>query len=92
MTFGQEEVLVDAFPGGASRPTLSRDGRTLAFVRRVRDKEALVLKYVYVWALNPVSLMPQGFANGHAPPYLARADIRSFHYLRPNGDLSLFCV
>jgi hypothetical protein len=46
LTLGQEEVLVDAFPGGASRPTLSRDGRTLAFVRRVRDKEALVLKYV----------------------------------------------
>jgi hypothetical protein len=37
---------VDASPGGASRPELSRDQRTLAFVRRVRDKEALVLKYV----------------------------------------------
>ncbi|KAJ3543125.1 hypothetical protein NMY22_g3250 [Coprinellus aureogranulatus] len=36
--------LVDSFPGGASRPELSRDGRTLAFVRRVRDKQALVLK------------------------------------------------
>ena len=46
LTFGEEEVLVDASPGGASKPTLSRDGRTLAFVRRVRDKEALVLKYV----------------------------------------------
>ncbi|KAJ8593990.1 hypothetical protein M405DRAFT_879032 [Rhizopogon salebrosus TDB-379] len=44
LTTGAEETLVDAFPGGASRPTLSRDGRTLAFVRRVRDKEALVLK------------------------------------------------
>lgn len=41
-------MLVDAFPGGATRPELSRDGRTLAFVRRVRDKEALVLKYVVV--------------------------------------------
>ena len=39
-------TLVDASPGGASRPELSRDGRTLAFVRRVRDKEALILKYV----------------------------------------------
>jgi hypothetical protein len=37
--------LVDSTPGGASRPELSRDLRTLAFVRRVRDKEALVLKY-----------------------------------------------
>uniref|UniRef100_A0A8H7Y2X4 Amidohydrolase-related domain-containing protein n=1 Tax=Psilocybe cubensis TaxID=181762 RepID=A0A8H7Y2X4_PSICU len=37
-------TLVDSTPGGASRPELSRDGRTLAFVRRVRDKEALVLK------------------------------------------------
>ncbi|KAH7914053.1 hypothetical protein BJ138DRAFT_1177560 [Hygrophoropsis aurantiaca] len=44
LTTGKTETLVDAFPGGASRPELSRDGRTLAFVRRVRDKEALVLK------------------------------------------------
>jgi hypothetical protein len=44
LTTGQTEKLVDSFPGGASRPELSRDGRTLAFVRRVRDKEALVLK------------------------------------------------
>ncbi|RXW22236.1 hypothetical protein EST38_g3614 [Candolleomyces aberdarensis] len=36
--------IVDSSPGGASRPELSRDGRTLAFVRRVRDKQALVLK------------------------------------------------
>lgn len=41
---GQTTTLVNSFPGGASRPELSRDGRTLAFVRRVRDKEALVLK------------------------------------------------
>ena len=47
LTTGATETLVDAFPGGASRPELSRDGRTLAFVRRVRDKEALVLKYVF---------------------------------------------
>jgi len=40
------QVLVSATPGGASRPELSRDGRTLAFVRRIRDKEAVVLKYV----------------------------------------------
>lgn len=45
MTTGETETLVDAFPGGASRPELSRDSRTLAFVSRVRDKEALVLKY-----------------------------------------------
>ncbi|KAG6810508.1 hypothetical protein H0H92_011559 [Tricholoma furcatifolium] len=44
LTTGNVETLVDAFPGGASRPELSRDGRTLAFVRRVRDKEALVFK------------------------------------------------
>ncbi|KAG6900438.1 hypothetical protein C0993_010485 [Termitomyces sp. T159_Od127] len=46
LTTGQTKTLVDASPGGASRPELSRDGRTLAFVRRVRDKEALVLKSV----------------------------------------------
>ncbi|EGN96264.1 hypothetical protein SERLA73DRAFT_94359 [Serpula lacrymans var. lacrymans S7.3] len=44
LTSGKTETIVDAYPGGASRPELSRDGRTLAFVRRVRDKEALVLK------------------------------------------------
>jgi len=43
LTSGTTKTLVDASPGGASRPELSRDRRTLAFVRRVRDKEALVL-------------------------------------------------
>lgn len=33
-----------ASPGGANTPRLSHDGRTLAFVRRVRDKSVLVLK------------------------------------------------
>lgn len=47
LTTGKEETLVDAFPGGASRPELSRDGRTLAFVRRQRDHEILVLKQVH---------------------------------------------
>ncbi|KAJ3550145.1 hypothetical protein NM688_g5104 [Phlebia brevispora] len=44
LTTHKTTTLVSSFPGGASRPELSRDGRTLAFVRRVRDKEALVLK------------------------------------------------
>ncbi|TFK87930.1 hypothetical protein K466DRAFT_599091 [Polyporus arcularius HHB13444] len=44
LTTQRTTLLVDAFPGGATRPELSRDARTLAFVRRVRDKEALVLK------------------------------------------------
>lgn len=44
LTTGETENLVSASPGSASRPELSHDGRTLAFVRRVRDKEALVLK------------------------------------------------
>jgi hypothetical protein len=43
-TNGKDEILVNASPGGASRPELSRDGRTLAFVRRARDHEILVLK------------------------------------------------
>ena len=43
LTTGETLTLVDPFPGGASRPELSRDGRTLAFVRRVRDKEGLAL-------------------------------------------------
>jgi hypothetical protein len=44
LTTNVTEELVSAFPGGASRPELSRDGRTLAFVRRVNDNEVLVLK------------------------------------------------
>ncbi|KAF9239695.1 hypothetical protein BU15DRAFT_87992 [Melanogaster broomeanus] len=54
LTSGEEEVLVDAFPGGASRPVLSRDGRTLAFVRRVRDKEALVLRDLQTGTIHHV--------------------------------------
>ncbi|KAL4972486.1 hypothetical protein BDW66DRAFT_154699 [Aspergillus desertorum] len=44
-----------AMPGGANMPRLSRDGRTLAFVRRVDEKEVLPLKDMssgtvhYVW-------------------------------------------
>lgn len=44
-----------ASPGGANTPRLSRDGRTLAFVRRVDDKSVLVLKDMqsgtvhYIW-------------------------------------------
>jgi len=47
LTTGSTQTLVDSAPGGASRPELSRDGRSLAFVRRVRDKEALVIKWVF---------------------------------------------
>ncbi|KAF7790973.1 hypothetical protein EIP86_001932 [Pleurotus ostreatoroseus] len=44
LTSHKTTTLVSSSPGGASRPELSHDRRTLAFVRRVRDKEALVLK------------------------------------------------
>lgn len=44
LTSKRTATLVDANPGGASRPELSRDGRTLAFVRRFRASEVLVLK------------------------------------------------
>jgi hypothetical protein len=46
LTTGQTERIVNSNPGGASRPEISRDGKTLAYVTRVRDKEALVLKQV----------------------------------------------
>jgi hypothetical protein len=49
---GETETLVSASPGGASRPELSHDGRTLAFVRRVRDKEVLALRWVQSFALK----------------------------------------
>lgn len=51
LTSGTTQTLVDAYPGGASRPELSHDRQTLAFVRRVRDKEALVLKFVPIYLL-----------------------------------------
>ncbi|KAJ6581530.1 hypothetical protein B0H19DRAFT_1207473 [Mycena capillaripes] len=44
ITTQKVETLVSASPGGASRPELSPDGRTLAFVRRDRDHELLVFK------------------------------------------------
>ncbi|KAK0442843.1 hypothetical protein EV421DRAFT_2081966 [Armillaria borealis] len=44
LTSARTVTLVDASPGGASRPELSRDGRTLAFVRRLGDHQMLVLK------------------------------------------------
>ncbi|CAK5283098.1 unnamed protein product [Mycena citricolor] len=44
ITTGKTETLVSSSPGGASRPQLSRDQRTLAFVRRERDHELLVFK------------------------------------------------
>lgn len=54
LTTGADKTLVGATPGGASRPELSRDGRTLAFVRRVRDKEALVIKDLHTGTLRHI--------------------------------------
>jgi hypothetical protein len=46
LTSERDTLLVDKTPGGASRPEISRDKTTIAFVRRVRDKEALVVMWV----------------------------------------------
>ncbi|KAJ7284597.1 hypothetical protein C8J57DRAFT_1289035, partial [Mycena rebaudengoi] len=54
LTTNAVETLVNASPGGASRPELSRDGRTLAFVRRDRDHELLVLKDLQSGTLHHV--------------------------------------
>ncbi|KIK54543.1 hypothetical protein GYMLUDRAFT_206518 [Collybiopsis luxurians FD-317 M1] len=51
LTTGKEETLVGAFPGSASRPELSRDGRSLAFVRHVGEHEVLVIKDLYSGSL-----------------------------------------
>ncbi|MFM2286304.1 MAG: hypothetical protein RLZZ543_1801, partial [Bacteroidota bacterium] len=40
---GKNTVVVQG-PGGAIRPTLSRDGKRLAFVRRVREKTVLFVR------------------------------------------------
>ncbi|KAF9531664.1 hypothetical protein CPB83DRAFT_848536 [Crepidotus variabilis] len=54
LTTGSTKLLVNSQPGGASRPELSRDGRTLAFVRRIRDKQALVLKDLHTGSIHNV--------------------------------------
>ncbi|KAF5331149.1 hypothetical protein D9619_006058 [Psilocybe cf. subviscida] len=54
LTTGVTEIIVNSLPGGASRPELSRDGRTLAFVRRVRDKEALVFKDLLTGSIHNI--------------------------------------
>ncbi|KAJ7898463.1 hypothetical protein B0H13DRAFT_2520490 [Mycena leptocephala] len=46
--------LVSATPGGASRPELSPDGRTLAFVRRDRDHELLVFKDLHTGTIHHI--------------------------------------
>ncbi|KAF8216523.1 hypothetical protein K438DRAFT_1797365 [Mycena galopus ATCC 62051] len=48
------ETLVGASPGGASRPELSPDGRTLAFVRRDRDHELLVFKDLHTGTIHHI--------------------------------------
>jgi hypothetical protein len=78
LTSGVTTTLVPAFPGGASRPELSRDGRTLAFVRRVRDKEALVLMYACLMLERGrvlVLTLVQGPAHWDIAPCLARPDL-----------------
>ncbi len=39
-----ESEGVTGGPGGAVRPVISRDGKTLAFARRIRDKQVLMLR------------------------------------------------
>ena len=50
---GEVETLLGG-PGGAARPTPSPDGRHLAFVRRVRDKEVLFLYDLQTGAETPL--------------------------------------
>ena len=73
-------MLVENTPGGASRPEISRDGRTLAFVRRVRDKEGLVV--VYASLVSPTYLYIdylfaalQGLKIRHTSTSLARLNL-----------------
>ncbi|KAJ8474259.1 hypothetical protein ONZ45_g16009 [Pleurotus djamor] len=54
LTTKATKTIVSASPGGASRPELSRDGKTLAFIRRVRDKSVLVLKDLTTGTINYV--------------------------------------
>ncbi|KAK7049435.1 hypothetical protein VNI00_006036 [Paramarasmius palmivorus] len=54
LTTGAETVLASGNPGGAVRPEISRDGRTLAFVRRSRDYGILVLKDLQTGTIHHV--------------------------------------
>ncbi|KAJ7091369.1 hypothetical protein B0H15DRAFT_977440, partial [Mycena belliarum] len=54
ITTQKVETLVHASPGGASRPELSRDGRTLAFVRRDRDHELLMFKDLQTGTIHKI--------------------------------------
>nr|VWO98440.1 Cytochrome P450 monooxygenase AKT7 (EC (AK-toxin biosynthesis protein 7) [Ganoderma boninense] len=55
ITSKQTTTLVDANPGGATRPELSRDGRTLAFVRR--DLETGTLRNVWYGLTYDLSIV-----------------------------------
>jgi len=50
---GGTEVSVRG-PGGAFRPTLSRDGKQLAFVRRVRERSVLFIRDLATGIENPI--------------------------------------
>jgi hypothetical protein len=65
-TTGSRNLVVDANPGGANMPRVSHDSRTLAFIRRVKEKSVLVLKDLrsgtlhFVWSelTYDVSMIP----------------------------------
>lgn len=50
---GETENIVQG-PGGAVRPTTSRDGKQLAFVRRVREKTVLFIKNLETGEEKPI--------------------------------------
>ncbi|KAJ7504368.1 hypothetical protein B0H11DRAFT_1981946 [Mycena galericulata] len=54
VTTQKVDTLVGASPGGATRPELSRDGRTLAFVRRDCDHEVLMFKDLQTGTLHQI--------------------------------------
>ncbi|KAG7086468.1 hypothetical protein E1B28_002419 [Marasmius oreades] len=82
LTTGATETLVDSAPGGASRPELSRDRRTLAFVRRVRDKEVLALKDLETGTVNYAW---DGLTYDDTPSYAPMGTYPSFAFT-PKGD------
>ncbi|KAF9265845.1 hypothetical protein L218DRAFT_121543 [Marasmius fiardii PR-910] len=82
LTTGTTVTLVDSSPGGASRPELSKDRRTLAFVRRVRDKGVLVLKDLETGTLNHVW---DGLSYDVSPSYAPMGTYPSFAFT-PEDD------
>ncbi|KAF7794297.1 hypothetical protein EIP86_005430 [Pleurotus ostreatoroseus] len=80
LTTQKTMTLVPSTPGSASRPELSRDRRSLAFVRRVRDKEALVIKHVFFFSDSTIHHVWDGLTYDSTMTYAPMGTYPSFAF------------